>query len=159
MTSKADIRNRRLATRLLRGAIITFAVALTLGCNQSQYEMAKVTGVVTLDGKPFVWGSVSFAPVTTSSSENAGKPAFGMLDSEGRFELSTYSERDGAVVGQHRVTVFCVEDGANGKAPSWVPEFRRLALRGDAMTVKADGENEFEINITSEELKKYGSNR
>lgn len=133
---------------------------LISGCGGSPYDLAPVTGTVTLDGKPFIWGSVMFAPINTTSSETkSGKPAFSMLDSEGRFELTTYNENDGAIVGDHRVTVFCVQDGPNGPSPTSFPTFRRMAIRGDAMKVVAGEDNQFAIELTTDELRKYSSNR
>lgn len=136
------------------------ALLLATGCGDAGYDVAPVTGTVTLDGKPFVWGSVMFAPIQASAANaDAGKPAFGMLDAQGHFALSTYADQDGAVVGDHRVTVFCVDDGPNGAPPTTVPRFLRIALRGDAMTVAAGKDNHFAIALTSDDLKKYGSSR
>ncbi len=145
----------RVAVLLLLGGLPWLS-----GCSDSPYDLAPVKGRVTLDGKPFPWGSVMFAPMKTSiDSAKVGKPGFGMLDAEGGFVLTTYDDNDGAVVGDHRVTVFCVDDGPNGPPPSSIPAFRRMALRGTAMTVAADSDNDFEIALTSNELRKYGSNR
>lgn len=76
------------------GLLITLS-----GCSGNP-STAKVTGKVTYDGGPVTSGSVTFAPV----SGTEGKPATGVVQSDGSYALSTYAEGDGAVVGSHRVT-------------------------------------------------------
>ena len=58
----------------------------------------KVTGMVTLDGQPARGLSVVFHPAK-------GRPAVGMTDGDGRFSLSTFRQGNGALLGQHVVTV------------------------------------------------------
>ncbi len=62
--------------------------------------LVAVRGVVTLDGQPVEGASVTFSP-----EEDSGKAAGGLTDSEGVFDLTTFSEGDGALPGDYRVTV------------------------------------------------------
>src|SRR5690606_26352927 len=74
-------------------------VVCLAGCGKKQpFETAKVTGSVTLDGKPVTEGSVLFTPAQ-------GWPASGKLDTEGHFTLSTYEDQDGAIVGKHEIAI------------------------------------------------------
>ncbi|QDU62957.1 hypothetical protein Pan216_38310 [Planctomycetes bacterium Pan216] len=59
--------------------------------------LGKVTGVVTLDGRPLPSASVFFAP-------EEGRPSRGVTDMNGRYELS-YAGRPGAKVGSHLVRI------------------------------------------------------
>ena len=68
------------------------------GCGPRNPATAKVEGVVTLDGEPIEGAAVVFTP-------SDGRMATGATDSSGRFILSTFKQGDGAVLGQHRVTV------------------------------------------------------
>ena len=61
--------------------------------------MTPVTGVVTLDGKPVEGAAVMFMP------KAGGRPATGTTDDKGRFELQTETAGDGALLGEHTVTV------------------------------------------------------
>lgn len=68
------------------------------GCGPRNPATTKVEGVVALDGQPIEGAAVVFTP-------SSGPPATGTTDSDGRFVLSTFKQGDGAVLGQHRVTV------------------------------------------------------
>ena len=74
-------------------------LAFSAGCRRSGVDQTvKVTGVVTLDGKPCGEVLVMFYPTK-------GRPASGTTDSEGRFSLSTFARGDGAIPGQHTVAI------------------------------------------------------
>ncbi|MCC7418788.1 MAG: hypothetical protein IT428_00765 [Planctomycetaceae bacterium] len=73
------------------------------GCGgNNQFPVARVSGKVTLEGKPLPGGgSISFIP--TASGE--GKAAGGEIKPDGTYMLSTYGTGDGALLGKHRVEV------------------------------------------------------
>jgi hypothetical protein len=74
------------------------------GCGGAeQVPTASVTGKVTLKGEPVTGGTLTFAPIA-SGAKPPGKPAAGAVQSNGLFTLGTYAEKDGAVVGKHRIT-------------------------------------------------------
>lgn len=58
-----------------------------------------VKGKVTHKGQPVARGQVKFTP------DGYGRPAYGRLNSDGSFVLTTEKEGDGAVAGEHRVSV------------------------------------------------------
>ncbi|MCA9101532.1 MAG: hypothetical protein KDA63_10295 [Planctomycetales bacterium] len=100
------MRNRRFASvRICR--LVTLAGALSLvGCADKPYELAPVSGVVTLNDQPLVNASVNFQPVAAGTSAAPGPGSFGRTDDRGRFQLRTVDlDAEGAVVGTHRVTV------------------------------------------------------
>ncbi|QDU61137.1 hypothetical protein Pan216_19910 [Planctomycetes bacterium Pan216] len=57
-----------------------------------------VTGIVTYKGEPVDEASVSFIP-------KSGRPATGTTNNLGEFELTTFRQNDGALVGEHQVTI------------------------------------------------------
>jgi hypothetical protein len=68
--------------------------------------MARVKGRVTCNGQPVANAHLTFSPVPPSEGDlEAGRPATGFSDAEGRFVLSTHKSHDGALVGKHRVVV------------------------------------------------------
>jgi hypothetical protein len=69
------------------------------GCGPTD-NLVKVTGVVTLDGKPLSAATITFNPVA-----GAGRPASGLSDAVGNFQLTTSRPNDGAAPGQYKVTV------------------------------------------------------
>jgi hypothetical protein len=78
-------------------------VALSGGCSSptelAQKMVVPVKGVVTYKGKPLTTGSIRFEPV------DAGREAYGTIQPDGTFVLSTFKEGDGAFRGTHTVVV------------------------------------------------------
>ena len=76
------------------------------GCGgpSDQPELGQVTGTVTLDGKPLSGIAVVFQP-------ESGRPARGMTDAEGKYELTYIRETKGTKVGPNRVEIAPSEDG------------------------------------------------
>lgn len=62
-------------------------------------EVAPVSGTVTYKGNPVADAAVVFYPV------GGGKVATGKTDDQGKYTLTTYDSGDGALVGEHSVTV------------------------------------------------------
>src|SRR5262245_40546364 len=91
--------------RFLSCVVLVLAGSLVLsGCGGP--EMASVKGRVTFKGKPVKDAAITFSPSAKSSEDKfPGKPAVGFTDEEGNYELSTFKPRDGALVGNHRVSV------------------------------------------------------
>lgn len=81
-----------------------------IGCGRASYmkEVAPVAGTIQLDGEPVTEGYVLFTPDVQSGSDplSSGKSATGNIDREGKFQLSTYGDNDGALIGPHTVTFF-----------------------------------------------------
>ena len=77
---------------------------LFIGCNQGPYELAPVSGVVTLYGEPLVNATVSFEP-RADGREIVGPGSVGKTDNEGKYELLTFKDERGAVVGKHTVRI------------------------------------------------------
>lgn len=69
-----------------------------VGCNKGP-ELTPVTGTVEFDGKPVESGTISFYPAS------GGRPAVGKLGPGGHYQLSTLQEGDGALLGEHKVTI------------------------------------------------------
>jgi len=89
-----------------RLAAVLALCSLTLGCSGSagRPPLARVSGTVTHNGKPVTSGSVVFTPVGDSQGAGA-RIATGQIESDGSYTLTTYDTGDGAVLGQHIVTV------------------------------------------------------
>jgi hypothetical protein len=88
------------------------------GCGTAgRHETAKVTGMVTLDGKAFTeGGTVMFEPA------QQGKMATGVVRPDGSFEMTTYKMGDGAIVGKHRVAITPATKFVSDKAPETEPD-------------------------------------
>jgi hypothetical protein len=107
---------------------------------------------VTIDGRPFATGKVMFSPMAKSGEVNVGKPGFGRLDADGRFVLSTYADDDGAVVGEHSVTIINTADSS----AAGVPRFERVTVSGK-FSVLAGQRNEIEVRVSAQQISQFGS--
>lgn len=86
--------------------LLLFLLLTGQGCGGSeQLDVAKVSGTVTCEGKPVTQGAIAFTPVTSGDRSVPGKPALSKINSDGSFQLTTYEQHDGAVVGKHKVSV------------------------------------------------------
>ena len=77
--------------------ILLMLLMQQVGCGSGSETIA-VSGVVTHNSKPLADADVSFIPAQ-------GRPAYGRSDSNGRFTLTTFNNNDGAVPGEHVVTI------------------------------------------------------
>ena len=133
--------------------------AVIIGCEQSPYELVPVRGTITIEGQPLSAGRVMFAPIARGDGLDAGKPAFGNLQPDGSFVLSTYQDNDGAIAGDHWVTIFGPKQGADGTVPGGstdLPAFGRYTVR-QKQSVVADQENRIDILIRSQDVARFAS--
>ena len=79
--------------------LLILSILVLSGCDNGP-KVVPVSGQVLIDGQPVTAGFVRFIP-------NDHRAAFGELDKNGRFTLTTdfNHENDGCVVGRHQVEV------------------------------------------------------
>lgn len=90
--------------RSLGVATIGFSLML-VGCSsdtvERPFEVYPTTGSVTYNGELVEGATVTFMP----ASNNNAKPAFGMTDANGQYDLTTFASKDGAAEGDFLVTI------------------------------------------------------
>lgn len=107
-------------TSWIRCGFAFLVLVCVVGCSGDD-RVAPVTGVVTLDDKPIAEASVTFMP------KEGGRPAFGVTDAEGKYELTTFEEGDGALIGNHVVTILAVDEKVSDKATAAAEEHGSLS--------------------------------
>ena len=80
--------------------ILMLLTVCCFGCSGSgtEVELGRVTGVVTMDGKPLADAVVIFIP------EN-GNPSTAQTDAAGKYELAHRGNAMGAIFGKHKVRI------------------------------------------------------
>lgn len=80
--------------------IVGFAALLVvaIGCSDGRPQRVPISGKVLIDSKPLTYGTIQFVPTGARASQ-------GTIDKDGRFTLTCFGDGDGAVLGQHTVTV------------------------------------------------------
>lgn len=144
----------------LNSMLIVLGISMLFqpGCSQSdQPELGKVTGTITLDGKPLSGVAVVYQP-------ESGRPARGMTDAEGKYELTYIRQTKGTKVGPNRVEIAPSEDGEAEEAESADEESQSVTKRSTSRKptiparynvrseLKADvkaGENTFHFDLKS----------
>ena len=97
----------------LAAASLSFALSLVLvgcGAGADLPKLGKVHGKVTYKGRPVTSGHIVFTPVEGKGGAT-GQTATGEISSDGTYELTTFNTGDGAILGQHVVTVVVREKG------------------------------------------------
>ena len=91
--------------------ILNLSILLLNGCGGSsdQPELGEVTGTITFNKQPLVGVAVVFQP------EN-GRPARGMTNAEGKYELTYIRQTKGSKVGPNRVEIAPSEEGEEEEA-------------------------------------------
>jgi hypothetical protein len=105
--------------------------------------LAPVHGKLTVGQRPLAGAKVMFAPIASGDKPAAGKPAVGLTESDGNFTLTTYSNGDGAIVGEHWVTVFAPQGTDPASADV---KYKRMTVP-QKQVVAADQENAIDIAL------------
>ncbi len=87
-------------------------VFIVAGCGRSDLpDLGTVSGKVTLNGVPMADAIVNFTP------SGPGRPSTAVTDAEGKYSLIYLQGVDGAIVGEHAVTVELVTSEAMDDLP------------------------------------------
>lgn len=148
---------RLIPIKLLDKLILTsWTLVLLSGCGgESRPTLAKASGTVTYKGKGIENLAVEFTPAE-------GRPASGKTDAQGKFTLTTFDPDDGAVLGEHKVSVVFDSSSASNadssgmgadaystEAPkSPIPEkYATTDTSGLTYTVKEGDDNVYTIEL------------
>lgn len=101
------------------------------GAQEGRRPTAEVTGQVMYHSAPVARGEVKFIPVP--SDQPGVRVAYGSLDSQGRYCLSTYGDRDGAILGTYAVTVESREEPSPDVGKMESPDGSALARRSKSL--------------------------
>jgi hypothetical protein len=96
---------------MLLGAVFAFCN----GCGPGTPKRVQVSGQVLIDGKPLPSGQIFFVP-------SGSRPSRAPIDSEGRFVLSSFGDKDGAAIGTHQIGVFGNEQLSGNKTKWHAPK-------------------------------------
>jgi len=111
---------------------------------------APVQGKISYQDKPLERGTVVFFP------KSGGKTATGTIQPDGSYTLSTYSQGDGALLGEHNVTVISERDMSNvlpedpeaSLEPSLIPTKYNLQKTSGLTANVQEGDNQIDFELT-----------
>jgi len=82
------------------GLCFLLSACVLLGCGESGPPMGRVSGRVTYKDQPVPKATISFIPQVEGA-----RPAIGITDEAGNYQLTTTNPHDGALVGEHLVAI------------------------------------------------------
>jgi hypothetical protein len=92
--------------------VVALPALLAVGCGGGP-NLAPVSGVVTVDGKPYPNAVVSFQPLAQPGSTDTGMGSSAVTDENGRYTLTTIDGKNGATVGKHKVRIQTKRENTN----------------------------------------------
>jgi hypothetical protein len=142
-------------------ALAGLLLSLTAGCDQGP-QMVPVTGTITLEGKPLPTASVMYV------LKAGGPPVTAVTDEQGKYNLSTTVEGDGALEGDYQVAIVAyrvsgvsadpasdpsvqLPGAMGGERVVWIAPMRysKLAESGLTATVTAEHDNVIDFDLKS----------
>ena len=127
---------RRSLASLHIGALLLF-ISVASGCGKHGPNLARVTGTVTRNGQPVDRIEVNFDP------EN-GRPSTGRTDAGGNYVLQYDRDRQGALIGKHKVWVKYVQrspvDEGNAEINAILQKYGDRRTTPLSVEVKEDGQ-------------------
>jgi hypothetical protein len=124
-------------------AALVAVLCLVSGCGRSGPELGRVSGKVTLDGKPVPNAFITFEP------QFQGRPSTTKSDKNGNYELQFNPTQSGALVGKHHVRVSTEDQTSDGRnIPELIPEAYRGANGFIPVTVES-GRNVINLELKS----------
>ncbi len=81
---------------------ISFILFLS-ACGQDKPKLVKVTGKLSLNGKPLTAGSIYFHPAQTNSFTKDNPSS--ILQEDGSFNMKTFPYGDGIPCGEYKITL------------------------------------------------------
>jgi len=130
--------------RLLSAACVLLTLS-TLGCGGSNTpETAPVEGTVLYKGQPVEGANVSFF------TEGAPRAGYAVTDGSGKFVISTFGARDGAIVGDHVVTVSKAGEQAPAVSSTQPPKPEEM-MKSYLQNYKQKPENKLPAKYASKE--------
>lgn len=93
--------NSNRQVRITSLLLVTIPLYGCFGGGGAKPETVHVSGTVTYRGAPLSKGQVTFI----KKGGGDARPAIGIIDENGRYEMSSYGDRDGVVPGEYDIVV------------------------------------------------------
>ena len=85
--------------------IFLLLALLITGCDSGKFQLANVSGKVSMDGEALEGVQVVFAPMASDGVVEVGPVSIATTDAEGKYTLKTVKGASGVVVTKHRVSI------------------------------------------------------
>ena len=120
--------------------LVLICLVLASGCN-SRPALVPVSGQVKIDGKPLQQGTVA---VWIKDY----RPAYGLIDQDGRFAMMTHAPGDGCVMGEHPVTVTSALEFKGDTTKHFIPKKYSDPRQSNLKVTVAEPKQDWVIDLT-----------
>jgi hypothetical protein len=129
--NKFEHGDRLMRSRDLFCCGIIVSLILMSGCGGDRPSVVPVSGKVLIDDKPLTFGTVVFSPKN-------GRQSTGVINKDGTFSLTCYKLNDGAIIGDHKISVSATESLNADTALKWYtpPKYSEASKSGLTQEIK-----------------------
>jgi hypothetical protein len=133
----------------VRGLALGLTLVAFVGCDTGP-RYVPVSGVISLNGKPYPEAVISFQPIAAEGNQNPGRGSSSYTDAEGKFHLKTDDGNNGAVPGKHRIRIMTKGDDMvlfdpEKGSPDSLPAGKRNKIDPIPRSWNVDSDKEFEV--------------
>lgn len=96
------------------------------GSGKNSVETVPVRGKVSYNGEPVTEGTLSFEPVHDHEGGEGARtrrPAIGVIQADGTYEMSSFEAKDGVVPGEYKVAIQSYKGGPSPEDPTAAEEW------------------------------------
>ncbi|QDV66796.1 hypothetical protein Poly24_04840 [Rosistilla carotiformis] len=108
-------------------------------------ETGQVEGIVTMDGAPLANVSIIFQP---QDDPNA-RASMGVSDEQGHYSLSYHTDKQGALIGSHKVSVTTPTDAPDPSGQAKEPIPAKYNSKTELVVEVTAGSNDILLELTS----------
>ncbi len=145
----------------LQNLAIALAVLVAVaGCQPgSDFNLAEVSGTVTMNGEPMPNVHVIFYPKATAENPDSGPYSEGTTDAAGKFSMTTRYGNPGSVIGPNRVEFEYadIDEEMLNAAEEEQEAAEASGIEADAATISASKEMQQKLKNRPNIPAKYGS--
>lgn len=133
-----------------RSLCLLILLIILTGCSGKSNDLpdlSKVTGQITLDGKPLQDAIIDFYPQGAQQKKQS-RASTAATDEEGKYSLMYNNDTAGAILGDHMVRISKTEGGAEVAGPEILPKKynEKTILKA---TVTKEGPNTINFDLKS----------
>ncbi|WP_417736753.1 carboxypeptidase regulatory-like domain-containing protein [Rosistilla oblonga] len=143
-----DSTNTKINSTLVTKFVAIVLLLASVGCVGSGLvmpETGEVEGIVTMDGQPLPNVSIVFQPQENPQA----RASMAVSDEQGRYTLTYHTDKQGALIGMHTVSITTPTDAPDPSGQSKDPIPARYNSQSELVVEVKAGSNDIPLELTS----------
>ncbi|QDS86444.1 hypothetical protein EC9_06060 [Rosistilla ulvae] len=129
--------------------LATLLLIVSAGCGGGSGlvmpETGEVEGIVTMDGQPLPNVSVVFQP----QDDPQARASMGVTDEQGHYTLTYHTDKQGALIGSHKVSITTPSDAPDPSGQAKDPIPAKYNSKSELVVEVQAGSNDIPLELTS----------